>query len=219
MRVTCTLLALSSLINPASTYNAIRPNVGRGNDGRKLIGRRAALDAISFGAFLATMAGGARPSTAEEPDTRNLNAFNTLPFAYRKSEFGGLKASDIEGDSISYADFLKAIDRDEVLFVEFLAPDGDVALATLKAKEGEAQPAPIRIGEGYPVEIHDGWSSVSLKCACSTYPKKMITRTPLLFTMFLSMVIFLPCTTFRCDTTACFCNTYSEGKRSKFEIE
>jgi len=35
------------------------------------------------------------------------------------------------------------------------APDGDVAYATLKGKEG----TPIRIGAGYPIEQHDGWSS------------------------------------------------------------
>eukprot|EP00816_Leptocylindrus_hargravesii_P010549 CAMPEP_0196804640 /NCGR_PEP_ID=MMETSP1362-20130617/4298_1 /TAXON_ID=163516 /ORGANISM="Leptocylindrus danicus, Strain CCMP1856" /LENGTH=185 /DNA_ID=CAMNT_0042177081 /DNA_START=36 /DNA_END=593 /DNA_ORIENTATION=- len=159
MKVTLSLLALSGLFFSGSGYNAIRPNTRRMHDGRKVIGRRAALHTISFGAFLATMAGGAQFSAAEEPDPRNLNAFNTLPFAYRKSEFGGLKASDIEGDSISYADFLKAIDSGEVLFVEFLAPDGDVAFATLKGKEGESPAAPIRIGEGFPVEIHDGWSS------------------------------------------------------------
>ena len=39
-------------------------------------------------------------------------------------------------------------------FVEFLAPDGDVAYATFK--DGEQK---IRIGEGYPIEQHDGYSS------------------------------------------------------------
>ncbi len=40
-----------------------------------------------------------------------------------------------------------------------MAPDGDAAYVTFKAKEGGAKASPIRIGEGYPVEQHDGYSS------------------------------------------------------------
>jgi hypothetical protein len=36
-----------------------------------------------------------------------------------------------------------------------MAPDGDAAYATFKEGNGK----PIRIGEGYPIEQHDGWSS------------------------------------------------------------
>jgi len=107
--------------------------------------------------------------SAEEPDTRDLNAFNTLNFNYRRNDFNGLKASDLDEESISYADFLAKMDGGEVKFVEFYAPDGDVAYATLEtvtttsSSEGsetkKVSTSRIRIGEGYPVEIHDGWSS------------------------------------------------------------
>jgi hypothetical protein len=42
-----------------------------------------------------------------------------------------------------------------VTFVEFLAPYGDVAYATLQSNNGR----PIRVGAGYPIEQHDGYSS------------------------------------------------------------
>mmetsp|Transcript_11717 Transcript_11717/g.23335 ORF Transcript_11717/g.23335 Transcript_11717/m.23335 type:complete len:166 (+) Transcript_11717:109-606(+) len=74
-------------------------------------------------------------------------------------EFTGQRASDIKEPSISYKDFLTKLSAGEVTFVKFLAPDGDIAYATFKAPEGESAAPPIRIGEGYPVEKHDGWSS------------------------------------------------------------
>ena len=47
----------------------------------------------------------------------------------------------------------------QVEFVEFMAPNGDAAYATFKPQEGENKEAPIRIGEGYPIEDPEGWSS------------------------------------------------------------
>jgi hypothetical protein len=54
---------------------------------------------------------------------------------------------------VSYADFMTALKAGDIEFVEFMAPDGDAAYATFRGK------SPIRIGEGYPIEQHDGWSS------------------------------------------------------------
>ena len=88
-----------------------------------------------------------------------MNAFNGLIFNYKGGDYGGLDASSLNEPSISYAEFNDKLKAGEVAFVEFIAPDGDKAYATLKAKEGEAAPAPIRIGEGYPIEQHDGFSS------------------------------------------------------------
>ena len=46
-----------------------------------------------------------------------------------------------------------------------MAPNGDAAYATFKATaEGESKTTPIRIGEGYPTEDPEGWSSVSIAC-------------------------------------------------------
>lgn len=82
-----------------------------------------------------------------------VNAFNGLIFQYRGNDFPGLRAADIDEPSISYADFVAKLKAGEVTAVEFLAPDGDVAYATLGGNKK------IRIGEGYPIEQHDGYSS------------------------------------------------------------
>mmetsp|Transcript_8783 Transcript_8783/g.10047 ORF Transcript_8783/g.10047 Transcript_8783/m.10047 type:complete len:218 (-) Transcript_8783:101-754(-) len=95
----------------------------------------------------------------------------------------GLDASLLDEPSISYKDFNDKLTKGEVVFVEFLAPDGDVAYATVKVveetttitkgevgKDGEeGQPITtttsttvekkLRIGEGYPIELRDGISS------------------------------------------------------------
>ena len=123
----------------------------------------------------------AGPAPALAGETRqgiDLTPFNSLSFQYRGSDFGGLDGSSVEEPTITYKDFLERLGKGEVEFVEFIAPDGDVAYATLKAPatggegqgEGEGvgggggrgatrQNQRIRIGEGFPIEQHDGWSS------------------------------------------------------------
>ena len=93
-----------------------------------------------------------------------LTPFNGLAFQYRGNSNGGLDASTLNEPSISYTDFLTRLDANEVEFVEFMAPNGDAAYATFKPKAGadgvlEKKEAPIRIGEGYPIEDPEGWSS------------------------------------------------------------
>lgn len=103
------------------------------------------------------------PATAVDDDlTRGgvpLTPFNGLTFNYRGNTNNGLDASTLNEPSIPYVDFLKKLDADEVEFVEFLAPNGDAAYATFKKKEGEEIVNRIRIGEGYPIEDPEGWSS------------------------------------------------------------
>ncbi|CAB9504075.1 expressed unknown protein [Seminavis robusta] len=105
----------------------------------------------------------AAANAVQETETRQgipVTAFNGLIFNYRNSQFGGLDADDLDEPSVSYAEFCEKLQKGEVQFVEFLAPDGDKAYATFKpTSEGGETPAPIRIGEGYPLEQHDGWSS------------------------------------------------------------
>lgn len=105
----------------------------------------------------------AAEAMAEDDDkTRGgveLTPFNGLTFNYRGNEFSGLNASTLDEPSIPYKEFLQKLEVGEVEFVEFLAPDGDIAYATLKPAEGGEKLKPIRIGEGYPIEQHDGWSS------------------------------------------------------------
>ena len=125
-------------------------------------GRRAFLleSVVAGGSFAAF--GTAAPALAEqEPEYRQGNqvtAFNGLAFNYRGGEYGGLDASTIDEPTVSYKDFNEKLKAGEVTFVEFMAPDGDVAYATLKQGEGEGEKR-LRIGEGYPIEQHDGYSS------------------------------------------------------------
>lgn len=68
---------------------------------------------------------------------------------------------NINEPSISYSDFLAKLNSDQVSFVEFLAPNGDVAYATFKQSSSDGVDTssssntaePIRIGEGYPLEV------------------------------------------------------------------
>jgi hypothetical protein len=107
----------------------------------------------------------AKADTGAEVRGTKLTPLNGLAFNYRGTDYGGLTAAEINEPSISYADFMVKLKAGEVELVEFLAPDGDAAYATLKPKAGGAgagaagKESPIRIGEGYPVEQHDGWSS------------------------------------------------------------
>ncbi|KAL7527516.1 hypothetical protein ACHAXR_001996 [Thalassiosira sp. AJA248-18] len=95
-----------------------------------------------------------------------LTPFNSLAFNYRGGESPTIDPSAIGEDSIPYSDFLDKLNSDQVEFVEFLAPNGDAAYATFKSSSGEGETSnkssnnkPIRIGEGYPVEDPEGWSS------------------------------------------------------------
>jgi len=96
----------------------------------------------------------------------SLTPFNSLSFNYR----GGSNptVSNINEPSVSYSDFLTKLNSDQVSSVEFLAPNGDVAYATFKqsTSDGDSSSSsvsstlePIRIGEGYPLEDPEGWSS------------------------------------------------------------
>lgn len=95
-----------------------------------------------------------------------LTPFNSLAFNYRGGESPTVDATSIDEVSISYAEFLDKLNSDQVTFVEFLAPNGDAAYATLKSSgtEGDGSDTkstnkPVRIGEGYPIEDPEGWSS------------------------------------------------------------
>lgn len=99
---------------------------------------------------------------AQDPEYRQgieVNAFNGLIFNYRGGEFGGLDASTLNEPSVPYVEFCEKLKAGEVAFVEFMAPDGDAAYVTFKPKDGESKTDAIRIGQGYPIEQHDGYSS------------------------------------------------------------
>eukprot|EP00536_Pseudo-nitzschia_multiseries_P006318 jgi/Psemu1/192758/e_gw1.132.64.1 len=115
---------------------------------------------VAIGGSAAVVVGAsAPPALAEQArETRQgneVNAFNGLAFNYRGGEFGGLDASTLDEPSVPYSEFNDKLKAGEVAFVEFLAPDGDVAYVTFKGEDQQK----IRIGEGYPIEQHDGYSS------------------------------------------------------------
>jgi hypothetical protein len=104
-------------------------------------------------------------ATTTSTDIRGikLTPMNSLTFNYRGGDFAGLDGSTLllkDQPTISYQEFLEKLSNDEIVYVEFLAPNGDEAYVTLKAKGGDkATSSPLRIGEGYPIERNDGWSS------------------------------------------------------------
>lgn len=62
-------------------------------------------------------------------------------------------------ESITFKTFLDSLDKGVVAKVDFLS-GGDKAYAFLKpAGGGSGEPTRIRIGEGYPDEQTNGWSS------------------------------------------------------------
>eukprot|EP00547_Thalassionema_nitzschioides_P005614 CAMPEP_0194214178 /NCGR_PEP_ID=MMETSP0156-20130528/15309_1 /TAXON_ID=33649 /ORGANISM="Thalassionema nitzschioides, Strain L26-B" /LENGTH=173 /DNA_ID=CAMNT_0038942397 /DNA_START=77 /DNA_END=598 /DNA_ORIENTATION=+ len=97
-----------------------------------------------------------QPAYADEEI--KVDAFNGLIFNYRGNKFNGLDASDLDEPSVSFIDFGERLRKGQVAFVKFYAPDGDKAYVTFKTEEGKTVP-PIRIGEGFPIEQHDGYSS------------------------------------------------------------
>lgn len=88
-----------------------------------------------------------------------LTPFNSLAFNYRGGSSPGVDATALSEPSVSYSEFLEKLNSDQVAFVEFLAPNGDAAYATFKPASEGGKSEPIRIGEGYPLEDPEGWSS------------------------------------------------------------
>lgn len=154
-------LAIVGLLAGAEAFSTKTSSVDRSSALRSTADRRAFLTAGT--AALSFLASTTQPALATpEPELRQgieVNPFNGLAFNYKGGDFGGLDASELNEPSVSYSDFNQRLKAKEVDFVEFMAPDGDVAYATFKPKEGEAKQPAIRIGEGYPIEQHDGYSS------------------------------------------------------------
>lgn len=119
--------------------------------------RRAVIQQSLMGTFGIVLSNSPQASVAVDDDlTRGgvaLTPFNGLAFQYRGGNLNtGLDASTLTEPSIPYMEFLDRLEKGQVEFVEFMAPNGDAAYVTFKAQEGESNPKPIRIGEGYPIE-------------------------------------------------------------------
>lgn len=99
---------------------------------------------------------------------KEIESFDSLIRNFKNNRLdGGLDASKLNEPSISFIDFGGKLKAGEVTFVEFLAPNGDVAYATVKGDPGadgkKAKRAGgttrLRIGQGYPVTSKTSWSS------------------------------------------------------------
>ena len=97
----------------------------------------------------------AAPLGAGTPVRREIDAFNSLVYNFKNEDLsGGLDASTLTEASIPFTEFGQKMKDGQVTFVEFMAPSGDVAYATIKGGNG-----PIRIGQGYPINKRGRWSS------------------------------------------------------------
>jgi hypothetical protein len=149
------LVGLAESFAPAALTGAHRPTALCATSDRRafLAGGAAALS------WLGIADAAVAEQAKEYRQEIEVNAFNGLAFNYRGTDNNGLDSATLNEPSVSYAEFNQRLKSGEVEFVEFMAPDGDAAYATFKAKEGQEKGSPIRIGEGYPTEQHDGFSS------------------------------------------------------------
>jgi hypothetical protein len=72
---------------------------------------------------------------------------------YQQPDFNGLDAASAPASSMPYAEFLDAVKAKKVEGVVFYPPAGDEAYALLK--DGRS----VRVGEGWPIEVSNSWSS------------------------------------------------------------
>ena len=72
--------------------------------------------------------------------------------SYSGTDFNGMPKEEAPAGSMPYPDFLKALKDKKVEGVVFQPPAGDVAFALIDGKS-------VRIGEGWPVEVSNSWSS------------------------------------------------------------
>lgn len=91
---------------------------------------------------------------------REIQSFNGLIYNFKNTALsGGIDASKLKEPSVPFIEFGERMKNGEVALVEFYAPNGDVAYVTFKPKEGEKVGQRVRIGQGYPTETKDSWSS------------------------------------------------------------
>lgn len=105
------------------------------------------------GAVGAALSIALRPRTARAEGSFGATCLGFGCNAYQNTDYDGMTKSEAPAGSMPYADFLDVVKEKKVTFVEFLPPAGDEAYATM------ADGARIRVGEGWPMEIGNSWSS------------------------------------------------------------
>lgn len=133
------------------------PSEGR----RAFLASGAAATVATTTAIVVAVAGGEPAQAAslgskESVVQREINTFNSLIYNFKNTALdGGLDAKTLTEPSISFVEFGDLMKKGQVTFVEFMAPTGAVAYATLK----KSPKRPIRIGQGYPTGGKKSWSS------------------------------------------------------------
>lgn len=91
---------------------------------------------------------------------KEIESWNSLIYNFKNNRLdGGLDASKLNEPSIPFTEFGEKLKKGEVTFVEFIAPNGDVAYATVKTGKGKNSTKRVRIGQGYPTTSKNSWSS------------------------------------------------------------
>jgi TAT (twin-arginine translocation) pathway signal sequence len=155
---TTALIALCSAMTDAlSTNSRTAPN-----DRRSFLvgGAAAALAAAATAMTQSPQPAEALSWKLGDPNSvvgREIRSFNDLVYNFKNTALdGGLDASKLKEPSIPFIEFGERMKNGDVEFVEFIAPNGDVAYATFKKGKPKG---PIRIGQGYPVTGKNSWSS------------------------------------------------------------
>ena len=125
------------------------------------VSRRALMEklvvASSSAVVAATVVAPQEASAAESPVKREINSFIDLVYNFKNTALdGGLDASTLNEPSISFIDFGEKMKNGDVKFVEFIAPRGEIAYATIADGKKETR---LRIGQGYPTGGRNSWSS------------------------------------------------------------
>ena len=90
---------------------------------------------------------------------KEISSFDSLIENFKNTRLdGGLDASKLKEPSISFLEFGAKLKEGKVTFVEFLAPNGDIAYASVNTGEGGKNER-LRIGQGYPTTSKSSWSS------------------------------------------------------------
>jgi hypothetical protein len=91
---------------------------------------------------------------------KEMKSFNDLIYFFKDETLNGIDASKLKELSVPFIEFGERMKKGEVAFVEFIAPNGDVAYVTFKqGPDDKEPPKKIRIGQGYPTESRESWTS------------------------------------------------------------
>lgn len=162
---TCALVL--ACLAPAAAFSP--QNTGRRDFLASAVGGIVTATTVAAPSAQAVVKGSAPQGTAlgkidkKSPVGKEIESWNSLIYNFKNNRLdGGLDAKTLKEPSISFTEFGEKLKNGEVTFVEFLAPNGDVAYATVKKSKnakGKGSTERLRIGQGYPTTSKNSWSS------------------------------------------------------------